>query len=164
MDKPVIALDKAEIQAKMWDTCNGNHVLAVRPDGTGSCIFWAETNRQWDPWPEDWLVIPIPAIDPDGSGEGTEDAEDLLKALGLYDQAQDLIEAEDIGTIDAIEQLAPDDWKVNREEAAEWLADAFIDACNGNGLELNQPAPWGYRYDEQGMPDDIDPPARFEWA
>ena len=33
MDKPVITLDKAEIIDKMWDTCNGNHVLAVAPDG-----------------------------------------------------------------------------------------------------------------------------------
>ena len=164
MDKPVITLDKAEIIDKMWDTCNGNHVLAVAPDGSDSRIHWAETNRQWDPWPEDWLVIPIPAIDPDGSGEGSEDAEDLLQLLHLHDQAEELIEAEDIGAIDAIERLAPDQWKANREEAAEWLAQAFLDACNGNGLDLNQPAPWAYRYDDQGMPDEIDPPAHFEWS
>lgn len=160
----VIKLNKQEVISKMWNTCEGSHVLAVAPDGSDAAIYWIQDNRQWDPWPDGWRVISIPALDPDGSGEGTEDAEDLLQFLGLHEQAEELIEAEDIGWIDAVERLAADQWKANREEAAEWLADAFLDACNGDGLELNQSAPWGYSYDDQGMPvSDIQSPAEFEW-
>ena len=75
-----------------------------------------------------------------------------------------LIETEDIGWEEAIEQLAPSDWAADRRETREWLAQAFLDACNGNGIDLNDPAPWGYIYDEWGNPErEIEPPAHFEW-
>jgi len=164
MANTIVKLDKQEVINSMWDGCSGSHVLAVAPDGSEHSIHWMESTRQWDPWPDGWLTIGIPALDPDGSGQELQDATDLLDHLGLKEQAEAIIEAEDIGWPEAIERLAPDDWKANRENCYDWLANAFLAACNGEGSELNSLSPWGYEYDEHGNPDEIDPPAEFEWA
>jgi len=162
MEKQIAKLNKEEITSNMWDGAFGCHVLAVAPDGSAHSIHWMENNRQWNPWPTGWLTIGIPALDPDGSGQELEDAEYLLNDLGRKEEAKTLMEAEDIGWVEAVERLAPEDWKANRENGYDWLADAFLAACNGEGSDLNDPSPWGYEYDE-GMPEDIDPPAEFEW-
>ena len=162
--KAVIKLDNKEIIENMWDGCQGQHVLAVAPDGNDHSIHWMEQNRSWDPWPNGWLIIGIPALDPDGSGQALEDAQDLLKLLRLTEKAEALMETDDIGFIEAIEQLAPEDWKANREMGYDWLADAFLTACNGDGNELNTTAPWGMAGDMYGNYEVVEPPAEFEWA
>jgi len=160
-----VKLDKEAIKEAMWDGCNGSHVLAVAPDGSDHRIHWMEDNRQWDPWPDDWLTIGIPALDPDGSGQASEDALERLQELRLMEKAEELMEAKDIGSVEAIERLAPDEWEADREASYDWLLDAFISACNGYGGDLNNPDPWGTTgnmYD--GPIGAIKPPAEFEWA
>jgi len=160
-----VKLNKEEIQDAMWDGCDGFHILAVASDGREASIHWAETNRQWDNWPDDWLTIKIPCLDPDGSGQGNEDAQELLQDIGLINQAKTLMEeVGDIGWIGAIERLAPADWEANREMERDWLADAFLNACNGEGDDLNDPSPWGFAGGPYDPPEDIAPPALFEWA
>lgn len=166
--KQIITLDKTQIanEIQMGDGAFGHRYLAVAPDGSAHKIGWVEDNRQWNPWPNGWLTIGIPALDPDGSGEGSEAAQDFLQDIGKLDEAEALIETEDIGYIDAAERLDPEGWANHQTEATDWLAEAFLEACNGRGDDLNDPAPWGYEYDEygQGPISEIEPPAEFEWA
>jgi hypothetical protein len=165
-----IALDRERLKEAIesGDAFNGGYVLAVAPNGSGDKIHWAETNRPWNPWPDSWLTISIPALDPCGSGRGSEDAEDMLKCILPPEQFEKAAARHESGEIDWIslaEELAPEDWKINRRESVDWLADAFLAACNGDGTDLNDPNPWGFTYDESGYPViSIDPPAIFEWA
>ncbi len=164
-EKSVVKLDKAEIRKAIEDGDNayGRRWLAVRPNGDYS-IHWADNNRQWDPWPSDAQIIGIPALNPEGSGEESEDAEDMLKVLDLHERAEALIEAEDIGWAEAAERLAPDDWKANRDNALDWLEEAFLQACNGRGDDLNDPAPWGMLGDIFDDTAEVtEPPFEFEW-
>lgn len=144
MEKQIVKLDKIEISKaiELGDNCSGNRVLSVSPTGDYR-IVWMETQRAWDPWGDDDIIIGIPALDPDGSGQESEDAEDMLKAIGLYDEAKALKEDDyDLGWVDLAEKMAPDDWKANREESLYWLAEAFLATCNGDGSDLNDPDPW----------------------
>jgi hypothetical protein len=147
----------------MGDNAYGRHWLAVSPSGEWR-IHWADNNQPWDPWEKDAEIIGIPALDPEGSGQASEDAEDMLKCMGLYEQAKELCEAEDIGWVEAAERLATDDWAYNRGEALDWLAEALLSACNGEGSELNMLAPWGYTADNEYGPEyEQEPPFSFEW-
>lgn len=165
-EKQIIKLDKEEISKAIedGDNASGQRWLAIRPNGD-SQIHWADRNRQWDPWADDAYRIGVPALNPDGSGEESEDAKALLQTLGLQEQAETLIETEDLGGwAEAAERLAPDDWAEERANSLEWLADAFLSACNGEGSELNDLAPWGYTYEsEYGPQTEIEPPFEFEW-
>ena len=162
----VVKLNRDEIVQKiiMGDTCEGNWALAVAPDGSGHKIVWSQNNRQWDPYPDGWLEIGIPALDPDGSGQAGEDAIDCLRDAKMLTQARVLMEKEDIGPVDAVLRLAAEYWEVNRYEATDWLAEAFLWACNGDGHDLDTPDPWGVRYnDDNSDIESIEPPAKFEW-
>lgn len=164
MDKQTIKLEKAEIIAKIkaGDNCEGGYVLAAAPDGSAIRIHWMQTNRQWDPWPQGWEIIGIPALFPDGDGQESEDAVDRLKDFCLLEKAKAIQEEEDISLPEIAERLIPEEWTESKEQSADWLADAFLAACNGNGSDLNRPAPWGTRgeYEQE----EIQPPAQFEWA
>jgi hypothetical protein len=162
-----IKLDRSRIieRIEAGDNCNGNYVLAT--DGTDYGIYWADKNRFWDSWPDSYgFIIEIPALDPEGSGEASEDAADMLCAIfsdAEFQAVEKRHESGDIGWIELAEELAPEDWEYNRQASAEWLAEAFLAACNGDGGDLNQPNPWGCQW----IDDDIvyfDPPAEFEWA
>ena len=148
-----IRLSKRDIKDMLFDTIDGYHVLAVSPDASDYAIYWKNWDRIYDPWPKGWLVISIPALNPDGSGSETEEAFQLLESLGLREEAEQLMEAENIGPIEAVERLAPQEWKIEKAEKEAWLLEAFISACNGDGTLLNDPSPWG----------PFDPPALFEW-
>ncbi len=63
-----------------------------------------------------------------------------------------------------IPALAPADWAEDREETQDFLAEAFLAACNGYGVELNTSAPWGMSGDEYHDYEVVEPPAEFEWA
>lgn len=172
--KPIIKLNQERIKDEIQkgDNCNGSRVLAVAPDGSDHRIHWMENNRQWDPWPEGWLIIGIPALFPDGTGEENELAESLLRDyLPNEDEPHDadhimekLYQA-DISIHDYIEGHFSTEWNDYVEEATDWLAEAFLAACNGYGQDLNMLSPWGYTYEEDGYPEkEIEPPAEFEWA
>lgn len=154
-----IKLDKAEIREKIEDgnRCDGCYVLTVAPDGSDHAVHWMQDNRQWDPWPAGWLTIGIPSLYPDGEGREGELALDCLK-----DRSVDASKIEDATTY-AWEHFAY--WMYAAEdEQRDFLLSAFLAACNGNGIELKDPAPWGYIHDEYGqIVEGRDPPAEFEW-
>lgn len=163
-----IKLDRAEIEEKIknGDNCEGHYALAVAPDGSDWKNIWSANNRQWDPYPDGWLEIGIPALDPEGSGQGSEDAEDCLKAVlspEAFQIAKERQQSGEIGWPALAEELDPEGWAYNRAESAAWMAGVFLAACNGDGDELNDPNPWGYRNDYDEI-DPISPPAEFEWA
>jgi transcriptional regulator with XRE-family HTH domain len=135
------------------DNCSGAWYLAVSPDGN-TAIKWAENTRQWNPWGEDDQVFPIPPLDPDGSGRESEDARDMigsiaserpdeLKAMGytgemswygengIEEFLKNFKEEQGLSRPEIAEQYFPDDWKVNREEAVNWLLNDFLGALNG---------------------------------
>lgn len=161
--RPTIELDRNEIISKMWNNAYGGYALAVAPDGSDYRVLWVEDNRSWDPWPDGWLVAGIPALDPEGSGLAAEDAEDLLDLIGLRAEAEAMSEAEDIGWVEAIERLAPEDWEANREEAKAWLSEQWLLAINGEPNDLDDLPAWGYRHDENWRIEEIEPPAEFGW-
>lgn len=169
-EKPVVKLDRAEIarHIELGDNCEGGYVLAVAPGGSDHRVHWMAKNRQWDPWPNGWLTISIPALNPDGSGKESEDAEYMLKLIlspTEFAAVKAQVREGDKSWPELAEELRPEDWRVNQREALDWLADAFLYACNGDGGDLNEPAPWGERRGEHGEPlGDNEPPAEFEWA
>lgn len=162
--KSIIKLSKAEIieKIKSGDNCNGYYVLAVAPDGTDSRIHWDEDGRDCY-CPDDWLHIKIPALFPDGEGAESEMAEDMLKDNGRLDEAKQVQEAEDIGLPEIAERFDAERWQAYQDEGSDWLAEAFLAACNGYGDELNDPAPWGFS-EEYGDYEMNEAPAEFEWA
>jgi len=163
----IIKLDREEIRAKIahGDRDNANYILAVAPDGSAHRVVWVEGNRLWDPWPEGWRIISLPALFPAGS-----DAEYQLARLCLRDHDLDWREIEiqdevlELGLIGYANKYFPEWMEDARDDALDFLENAFIDACNGDGSELNDPSPWGYEYDEHGNPSKIGPPGAFEYA
>lgn len=158
-----IKLDKGVIQENMYDGPTGCHVLAVDPNGGEISIHWMEMNRQFDPWPAGSLIAGIPAINPDGSGRELEDAQECLSHSGKLEEAEALMEAEDIGYTEAADRLIPEEWAIDRAESLDWLATEWLAALNGEPNDLNIDAPLGYR----NLPDDIETiecPFKFAWA
>lgn len=174
MSKPIIKLDRADIvrRIELGDNCEGGYVLAVAPDGSDHRVHWMAYNRQRNPWPDGWLTIGIPALNPDGSGEESVAAEDMLRdclSEEEFTAADAQVDEGDKSWPELAEELRPEDWRINRREALDWLADAFLAACNGDGSDLNDVAPWGMRYMDPDLPYGseervIEPPAEFEWA
>ena len=160
----VIQLDKEQItQALCNGGVNGNHVLVVCPDSS-HYITWADSKRQWDPWPDDAFVAAIPATFPDGSGMDTELARDLLLCAGNLDQAKTLMNGADVSTIEALDQLDPGAWEAAVEEFNEFTATEFLAALNRQSNNLDIIAPFGYTYDEDGTPNEVECPFSFEWS
>ncbi len=169
-EKPVIKLDRADIvrRIEMGDNCEGHYVLAVAPDGSNHRVYWSSDSAMWDPWPDGWLTINLPALNPNGSGEESGDAEDMLRSIlseEEFEAAEAQVDEGDKSWPELAEELRPEDWRVNRREALDWLADAFLAACNGDGTDLNELAPWGYKSSQfLEELEDNEPPAEFEWA
>ena len=166
MNTKVVKLDKEEIKRaiEMGDNCSGNYVIAINPETGKNRIHWSEDNRQWDNWGKNDVIFSIPALDPDGSGEASEDAEDMLRSLGLHEEAEAICDGEGVGWVGAAERLAPEDWEEVNRKTVEYLADEFLNLLNGNSDD--DPAPWGYETDPWGQPiphTEIAPPFEFEW-
>ena len=82
----------------------------------------------------------------------------------MHEEAEAIRDGEDIGWVEIAERLAADDWAYNQSEKLDWLANAFLSACNGEGSELNMLAPWGYTADNEYGPEyEQEPPFSFEW-
>ena len=161
-----IALDKEEVvkAIKLGDNAQGGRYLAVSPDGNCYKILWADTNRPWNPWPTDWMAIGIPALFPEGSGAEGDLAHELLRdQWDGWTYERQLDAGEDIGVVEYAERTYPTEWAEYIQTSAEWLAKAFLAACNGDGADLRELSPWGYTTTEEGRNIDIDPPAQFEW-
>jgi transcriptional regulator with XRE-family HTH domain len=150
-----VMLDKAGIKSAIvqGDNYSGAWYLVVSPDGTPA-VKWEENTRQWNPWGEDDQVFPIPPLDPDGSGRESEDAWDMLGSIaterpdelhamgfkgemawygenGIEEFLKNFKDEQNMGIAEICEQSFPYDWKVNREEAVDFLLNEFLDALNG---------------------------------
>ena len=162
-----IKLDRNAIQnaIRQGDNCDGSYVLAVSPDGDDHRVHWAQSNRQWDPWDIEWVIIGIPALFPDGQSEESGLAETMLSDMRRLDEAKRIAEAEDIGLPEIAERLDAERWQQYQDEAVDWYLYAFLAACNGDGSDLNDPAPWGYVYSEDSeVPEaEREPPAQFTY-
>ena len=90
-------------------------------------------------------------------------AEECLKDYDILSEGEAICEAEGIGMAEVCERLIPKEWKEYRGDILDWLAEAFLDACNGDGTDLNWPAPWGYERDEYGESTGVAMPFEFEW-
>lgn len=167
-------LNDIKEQIKKGNNCNGSRVLAVAPDGSDHRIHWMENNRQWNPWPDAWLIIGIPALFPDGEGAELEMAEECLRDnLPSEDEPHDAdyimekLHQADVSVVTYAHDHFPNYMQAAEEDAVAFWADAFLAACNGDGTELEDPAPWGYEYDDESSQGPIagrQPPAEFEWA
>lgn len=167
-------LNDIKEQIKKGNNCNGSRILAVAPDGSDHRIHWMENNRQWNPWPDSWLIIGIPALFPDGEGAESEMAEECLRDnLPSEDEPHDAdyimekLHQADVSVVTYAHDHFPNYMQAAEEDAVAFWADAFLAACNGDGTELEDLAPWGYEYDDESSQGPIagrQPPAEFEWA
>ena len=170
--KAILKLDKEKIQKKITDgnTLQGSHIMAVAPDGSAYSIHWIEGDRIWSPRPpEDWERIGVPALFDAGSGEEYEMACDILRdELDDGEKSDALIEKlsdDDIDIVAYVEETYLESWKAWMAERIDWYLEAFLAACNGDGTDLNQKYPWGYK--QEGPDFDYEAnesPAQFEWA
>ncbi len=165
MTKQTIKLNKSEIRNKIetGNTDQGCHYLTVNPVNATTTIHWADTNRPWDPWGDDDYVIGLPALYPAGDGGEADDAEECLVdnlGKGAAKDLEDRLDEADISITDYANEHYPEWMLASHDNQLDFLEQAFLDACNGDGDDLNDPAPWGIRDCEEI----IEPPFIFEWA
>lgn len=159
MEKQIISISKEEITENMWDSAYGRHYLVITPEGEAS-VTWADNQRQWDPWSDEDFTASVPAIDPEGSGRESEDAQEFLRVM-MSAEEFDAEDGFDDGYIEFAEKNFSDDWKINRQEVSDWTFDAFIAALNGDTVDLGYGCIWGYTQDEYGPEEKIEPPFHF---
>lgn len=166
--KPVkeLKLNREEIRAAIeaGDNGYGRRWLAVTPAGEWA-IHWADKNGPWHPWEDGALTTPIPALYPDGEGQEAEAAQECLEdRLGRQEakRLEDQCYESDLSLVEYAEEHYPDWMAAHRDNQLDWLEQAFLDACNGDGEDLrDSSAPWGTTGDALEI---IDPPFEFEWA
>lgn len=161
----LVKLDRGEIEKAIEEGNNlyGGRHLAVRPNGDVS-VHWADTNRPWDPWADDAQVIGLPALYPAGDGLEAEAATDCLReklSPEKFLEVEFYLEKEDVRVVDYAEEYFPDWMEASRDNQVAFLAEAFLAACNGDGSDLNDPAPWGMTSEFGEV---VEPPFEFEWA
>ena len=162
-----VKIDRDELIRKIadGDSCNGCYVLGCARDGSEHKIYWMGNREQWSNIPQDWVTIRIPALFPDGLGYDTELAEDLLNANLQPREVETLNEylyQADVALTDYLQENFQDDWEQACDDQLSELADMFLNACNGFDTEPDSPA-WGFDYDEDGSPMEVEPPAEFDW-
>lgn len=166
MEKMIVKLDRAEIEKAIreGDNCQGRRWLTVSPAGEWA-VHWADTNRQWNPWGAEDFVIGIPALFPEGEGAETKLAQDyLLDRLGKVEarRVEDQVYEDDGSLVEYADEHFGDWMSAARDNGVEWLLDAFLTACNGDGSDLDDPAPWGFVSSEGQV--EVEPPFEFEYG
>jgi len=162
----VIELDRAAIEAaiRRGNNADGGYVLSVAPDGSSWRIHW-QGRDQGCRCPQNWRHIGIPALFPEGEGAEHEMAEEMLTDMRRLAEARSLSEAEDISLPEICQRWEPERWQEYQDEAVNWLATAFLAACNGDGTDLKEDAPWGDVLDyETGERIIFSPPAEFVYS
>lgn len=162
----LVKLDQEKIRKAIegGDNCQGRRWLAVRPNGEWS-IHWADTNRPFDPWADDAQVIGLPSLYPEGDGTEAEDAQECLREYlgpGKAKEVEDRLDEDDVSIVEYAEEHYPDWMEACRDNQLDYLQEAFLNACNGDGADLKDMAPWGMTgdYGEEV----VEPPFDFEWA
>ncbi len=164
-EKRIVKLDREEVSQAIreGDNCQGRRWLAVSPAGEVE-VHWADTNRQWDPWVEDSFVIGIPALFPEGSGEEAELAQDcLVDRLGKEKAAETEEQAfrDNSSLVQYADEFFGDWMEAAKDNHVEWLLEAFLAACNGDGSDLNDPDPWGFVSSDWMEQAEVEPPFAF---
>ena len=154
--KTTIKLNQVEVKKAIGlGNGDGQYFLAVAPDGTTRLHWYSPAGGRPAPWPEASAIIGLPSLFPDGEGAEWEMAEECLKDYDILSEGEAICECE---------RLIPKEWKEYQENILDWLAEAFLDACNGDGTDLNRPAPWGYEHEygeSTGVAKTL--PFEFEW-
>ena len=162
--KTTIKLNQVEVKKAIGlGNGDGQYFLAVAPDGTTRLHWYYPPAGRPAPWPKDSTIIGLPSLFPDGEGAEWEMAEECLKDYDILSEGEAICEAEGIGMAEVCERLIPKEWGEYRGDILDWLAEAFLDACNG-GTDLNRPAPWGYEHEygeSTGVAKSL--PFEFEW-
>ena len=121
-------MNKEDIKAKVYcsGTILGQWVWAVDHEGSGqSKIYWADNNRDWNPWPDGWVIFPLPSLFPPGKGKERELAVECLKSFCLNPR-----EIERIGETDGVINYAEEyygDWMEEAKRSmVEHLTEKFL--------------------------------------
>jgi len=150
----ILALNKDAILACITagDWPGGAYYLVVCEDMAR--VVGYERNSLLKPWPAKAMVARIPALDPEGSGQASEDAWSMIKSLGKLAEAQEWAEEHDESLVEYCITMMNEDWAENRREGADFLAEEFLDALNDPKTEI-------FGFDRSGQP--RQPTVRFEW-
>jgi hypothetical protein len=160
-----LTVDRQQLINKIvsGDNCDGNHVIVVK-ESLSRCEFhWSSKTAQWNSWADDDFVANVPALDPEGTGTASEDAEDFLQAVLSADEfsaAKDRYDDGMIGWVELAEELKPEEWQENRDESASNIADDFLYALNHGTSDFCEEWIWGADYDGEDYPA---PKCEFEW-
>ena len=141
--KKVVRISKRELVSRMCDNAYGRNYLIVSQDcrNPRHRFAWADDDRQYDPWDPGEFVAEVPAIDPEGSGRASEDAMDIIQQHMTDDEwetSKDKIE----DYVAYAEKNYPDEWAIDRAEAEDWYAEAFVAALNGDTSQIGEVWRW----------------------
>ena len=166
-DKKLVILDKQQIKQTIQsgDTCTGMWYLAVSLEGIPE-IYFAENNRQWNPWNENDHVISIPPLYCKGRGGEYEAAKEVVEdTLGLdFSIIKASCAKQEIDLYDYVYEKYPQYLKDHEEASINYYLTMFIDVCNGLDGAMDDELTWGYTVDEDDYLDWIQPPFTFEWG
>ena len=151
------------------DNCEGYYVFIVDEDGS-YYVGW-QNNRGEDYFLEKAIILPIPALWPDGTGnEGIEARECVERNLVVLEGFKNLKDVEDycdqhnLSTTEFCEQRLADDWQAVIESGIDFLMNNWMLAINEgpNDLYPNEDL-YASEMDEYGMPLHIDRQFQFVW-
>lgn len=166
-----VSIERKEIMAAMvrGDNCDGSPVLVVADNGEWR-IGWRRHQGE-DRFHESDLILPIPSLWPDGSGnEGIEAQECIernlanLPGLRSLDDVEDYCEEHDISAAEFCEKFLAEDWQAQVENNLEFLLSNWLAAVNEapNDLYPNDDL-YAPGLDETGMPDHQKRQFTFRW-
>lgn len=149
------------------DNCQGAYYFVLSEDGEYK-IAWDDDNSAWSPWNDDEdVIMKVPSLIPEGSGDFYHCIRDDYNwGNGIEDKPtkQDVEEMCEEGLYinhaDWIEQNDEEWYKEYVDKELDWLAEAFLDALNGGGWELNDPDPWREQEIDGQEPSEV---FNFEW-
>lgn len=157
--KKIIELDKATIKRfiEKGDNCDGNFVLLVDAEEASYRVAWMRKNGECRKAESDW-VFGIPALDPDGSGRASEDAEWFLENASEVTESMGEIEAimdaEDWSYVEFCENRYPEEWAEIRRESLDWLADEWIESMVEKWSDLPEGAEIPFTFEWKADPNE----------
>lgn len=165
-----IKIDKAEIRAAIerGDNCDGSPVLVMSDSGEYR-VGWRRNQGEDHFHPSD-LILPIPALWPDGSGnEGIEAQECIERNLAnLEFESLEAVEAyceeQDISAVEFCEKFIKDDWEAQIENNLDFLLDNWLAALNEepNDIYPNEDL-YASGFDDYGLPLHRKRRFQFQW-
>jgi hypothetical protein len=149
-----VKLSKAEIQQRIitGNNCDGNQILIVFEDGTYK-LSWMQNDGSYYPQRDSNYVYDIPPLDPDGSGKASDDAWCLVENSSAItetkEQIEEILDDEDWSIVEFLESRYADEWKEERKDSVEWLAEQWLAALNNEPNDLHDDNFYYEYYDGQ---------------